>query len=118
MPGGFVDIGTWEVRVRVWELFWYGAGCDKKGSEKRKDGGETDNKEDAMGENKRDRTGKGFVATDSSKKEYKGPQPKCAKCNYHHQETTPCRTCFNCNQSSHVARDFRAIAKRAVTPVT
>nr|GEU76557.1 hypothetical protein [Tanacetum cinerariifolium] len=53
-------------------------GCNKKGSEKRKDGDETNKQEDAMGENKSDRTGKGFVATDSSKKEYKGSKGRAS----------------------------------------
>ncbi|GJT89330.1 reverse transcriptase domain-containing protein [Tanacetum coccineum] len=73
-------------------------GLLNKGSEKRKDGGETSKQEDVKGKNKRARTEKGFMATDSDKKEYKDPHPKCAKCNYHHQETTSCGTCFNCNQ--------------------
>ncbi|GJU94254.1 putative reverse transcriptase domain-containing protein [Tanacetum coccineum] len=87
-------------------------GLLKKSSEKRKESGETGRQEDARSNNKRARTGKGFVATDSGKKGYKGPHPKCAKCDYHHQETTPCRTCFNCNQLGHVAKDYRAVAKR------
>ncbi|GJS91078.1 reverse transcriptase domain-containing protein [Tanacetum coccineum] len=88
----------------------------KRSSEKRKEIGKTGKQEDARSNNKRARTGKGFVATDSGKKEYKGLHPKCTKCSYHHQETTRCRTCFNCNQSGHIAKDCRTIAKW-VTPV-
>ncbi|GJW16023.1 putative reverse transcriptase domain-containing protein [Tanacetum coccineum] len=91
-------------------------GLLKKSSEKRKESGETSKQEDVRSNNKRDRTRKGFIATDSSKKEYKGLHPKCAKYSYHHQETTPSRTCFNCNQPSPVAMDYWAIAKR-VMPV-
>ncbi|GJU11869.1 putative reverse transcriptase domain-containing protein [Tanacetum coccineum] len=46
-------------------------GLLKKGNEKRKDGGETTKQEDARVNKKRARTGKGFVAADSSKKEYR-----------------------------------------------
>ncbi|GJY01989.1 RNA-directed DNA polymerase, eukaryota [Tanacetum coccineum] len=79
-------------------------GLLKKSSEKRKESGETGRQENARSNNKRARTGKGFVAIDSGKKEFKGPHPKCDKCDYHHQETTPCRTCFNYNQPGHVAK--------------
>ncbi|GKE93196.1 putative reverse transcriptase domain-containing protein, partial [Tanacetum coccineum] len=42
-------------------------------SEKRKESGETGKQDDARSNNKRVRTGKGFVATYSGKKEYKDP---------------------------------------------
>ncbi|GJT27072.1 reverse transcriptase domain-containing protein [Tanacetum coccineum] len=90
--------------------------CRMRSSEKRKEIGETGKKEDTRSTNTRARTGKGFVATDSGKKEYKGLHPKCTKCSYHHQETTHCCTCFNCNQSGHIEKDCRTIAKW-VTPV-
>ncbi|GKD72920.1 hypothetical protein Tco_1331202, partial [Tanacetum coccineum] len=88
-------------------------GLLKRSSDKRKESGETGKQEDARSNNKRARTGKGFMATDSGKKEYKGPYPKCTKCNYHHQKTTLYRACFNCNHPGHVAKDYRAVAKRS-----
>ncbi|GKA32518.1 hypothetical protein Tco_0718885 [Tanacetum coccineum] len=88
----------------------------KRSSEKRKESCETGKQENARSDNKRARTGKSFVATNSGKKEYKGPHPKCGKCNYHHQETTLCHTCFNYNQPGHIAKDCRAVAKQ-VTPI-
>nr|GEX14862.1 putative reverse transcriptase domain-containing protein [Tanacetum cinerariifolium] len=81
----------------------------------RKERGETGKQEDAMSNNKGAKTRKGFVVTDSGKKEYKGPHPNCTKCNNHHQKTTLCRACFNCNQPGHVAKDCQEVAKR-VTP--
>ncbi|GJY04410.1 reverse transcriptase domain-containing protein [Tanacetum coccineum] len=47
----------------------------KRSSEKRKESGETDKQEIDMSNDKRARTRKGFVATDSGKKEYKGLHP-------------------------------------------
>ncbi|GKC71443.1 reverse transcriptase domain-containing protein [Tanacetum coccineum] len=90
-------------------------GLLKRRSEKRKESGETGKQDDARSNNKRARTGKGFVATDSGKKEYKGLHPKCTKCGYYHHETTPCRTCFNCNQPGHIAKDCQTIAKRVMS---
>nr|GFD31527.1 reverse transcriptase domain-containing protein [Tanacetum cinerariifolium] len=46
-------------------------GLLKRSSEKRKENGETSKQEDARSNNKRARIGKGFVAADSGKKEYK-----------------------------------------------
>nr|GEV13669.1 ent-kaur-16-ene synthase, chloroplastic-like [Tanacetum cinerariifolium] len=86
-------------------------GLLKSSSEKRKESDKT-----ARSNNKRARTRKGFMATDSGKNKYKGLHPKFAKCSYHHQEITPYRTCFNYNQPGHVLQDCRALAKR-VTPV-
>nr|GEW12801.1 reverse transcriptase domain-containing protein [Tanacetum cinerariifolium] len=87
----------------------------KSSYEKRKESHETGKQEDARSNKKRARTGKGFLATDYGKKEYKGLYPKCAKCSYHHQETTPCCTCFNCNQPGHVAKDCQVVAKRVTS---
>ncbi|GKB08553.1 hypothetical protein Tco_0836865, partial [Tanacetum coccineum] len=46
-------------------------GLLKRSSEKRKESGETSKQEDVRSNNKRARTGKGFIATNSGKKEYK-----------------------------------------------
>ncbi|GKA04641.1 reverse transcriptase domain-containing protein, partial [Tanacetum coccineum] len=46
---------------------------------------------------------------------YKGNLPKCAKCDGHHQEYVPCRTCFKCNRTDHFARDCRGVAIRAAS---
>ncbi|GJS68762.1 reverse transcriptase domain-containing protein [Tanacetum coccineum] len=91
-------------------------GLLKRSSGKRKESGETGKQEDARSNNKRAMNEKRYVAAGTGKGEYKGLHPKCAKCSYHHQETTPFHTCFNCNQSGHVAKDCQVVAKR-VTPV-
>ncbi|GKB38284.1 reverse transcriptase domain-containing protein [Tanacetum coccineum] len=87
-------------------------GLLKGSSEKWKESGETGKQEYARSNNKRAMTEKRYVAAGTGKGEYKGLHPKCAKCSYHHQETTPFYTCFNCNQPGHVAKDCRAVAKR------
>nr|GEU61918.1 reverse transcriptase domain-containing protein [Tanacetum cinerariifolium] len=53
-------------------------GLLKRSSKRKKESGETSKQEDARSNNKRAKTGKRFVATDSGKKEYKGLYPKCA----------------------------------------
>ncbi|GKA60948.1 reverse transcriptase domain-containing protein [Tanacetum coccineum] len=83
-------------------------GLLKRSSEKRKECGKTGKQEDARGNNKRARTGKGFVATDSGKKEYKGPHPKCAKLakqvtlvNAINIANKP-RACYKCGSPDHL----------------
>nr|GEX14211.1 putative reverse transcriptase domain-containing protein [Tanacetum cinerariifolium] len=42
--------------------------------------------------------------------------PKCATCNSYRAPVGPCRTCFNCNHPSHLAKDCRGML-RNVNPV-
>ncbi|KAJ9557596.1 hypothetical protein OSB04_012210 [Centaurea solstitialis] len=50
------------------------------------------------------------------RKEYTGPAPKCARCNYHHYPSTPCRSYTTCNRLGHYAKDCR-VGAGLVTPV-
>ncbi|GJV45832.1 putative reverse transcriptase domain-containing protein [Tanacetum coccineum] len=49
-------------------------------------------------------------------RENKGTWPKCTTCNCYHTPGGPCRTCFNCNRPSHLAKDYRGVP-RNVNPV-
>nr|GEY50912.1 hypothetical protein [Tanacetum cinerariifolium] len=56
--------------------------------------------------NKRQNTGRVYIATSGEKKQYEGSKSLCAKCNYHHDG--PCAPkCHNCNKVGHFARDCR-----------
>ncbi|GJZ04516.1 putative reverse transcriptase domain-containing protein [Tanacetum coccineum] len=50
------------------------------------------------------------------RRENTGTWPKCTTCNSYHAPGGPCRTCFNCNRSGHLARDCRGVP-RNVNPI-
>ncbi|GJV86721.1 putative reverse transcriptase domain-containing protein [Tanacetum coccineum] len=57
--------------------------------------------------NKRQNTGRAYIAWPSEKREYGGSLPKCSKCNYHHNG--PCAPkCHKCNKVGHLAWDCRS----------
>ncbi|GKE45591.1 putative reverse transcriptase domain-containing protein, partial [Tanacetum coccineum] len=57
--------------------------------------------------NKRQNTGKAYIAWPSEKREYGGSLPKCSKCNYHHNgQCAP--KCHKCNKVGHLAWDCRS----------
>ncbi|GJZ98206.1 putative reverse transcriptase domain-containing protein [Tanacetum coccineum] len=59
-------------------------------------------------DNKRTRTGNVFATTvNPVGRENTGTWPKCTTCNSNHAPGGPCRTCFNCNRSGHLAKDCR-----------
>nr|GEY28903.1 hypothetical protein [Tanacetum cinerariifolium] len=67
--------------------------------------------------NKRTRTGNVFAITVSPiGRENIGTWPKCATCNSYYEPGGPCRTCFNCNRPSHLAKDCRSVP-RNVNPI-
>nr|GEW47189.1 retrotransposable element Tf2 [Tanacetum cinerariifolium] len=83
---------------------------------KRKCGG---NRKDnnSRDDNKRTRTGNAFATTANPiGRENAGAWPKCATCNSYHAPRGPCRICFNCNCSGHLAKDCRGVASN-VNPV-
>nr|GFB35089.1 hypothetical protein [Tanacetum cinerariifolium] len=60
--------------------------------------------------NKRQNTGRAYIARHGEKKHYGGSNPLCSKCNYHHNG--PCAPkCHQCNRFGHLARDYRSSIK-------
>nr|GEW72725.1 putative reverse transcriptase domain-containing protein [Tanacetum cinerariifolium] len=67
-------------------------------------------------DNKRTRTGNAFATTTNHvERENAGAWPKCATCNSYHAPIGPCRTCFNCNRTSHLAKDCRGVPRNVNT---
>ncbi|GJS31758.1 putative reverse transcriptase domain-containing protein [Tanacetum coccineum] len=58
--------------------------------------------------NKKEKTGTGFVATTPARNEAGNSNPKCNKCFTHHPINGFCRLCFNCQKRGHFVRDCRA----------
>ncbi|GJS27624.1 putative reverse transcriptase domain-containing protein [Tanacetum coccineum] len=63
-----------------------------KSSEKRKEVEETSKQVGSWEDNKKEKVGKGYVATAPPRNENVGSYPKCAKCSTYHPESRPCRS--------------------------
>ncbi|GJW68154.1 putative reverse transcriptase domain-containing protein [Tanacetum coccineum] len=85
--------------------------------EKRGNVGEPSKDRNGRDDNKGTRTGNAFATTiNPVGRENTGTWPKCTTCNSYHVPGGPCRTCFNCNRPSHLAKDYRGVP-RNVNPV-
>ncbi|GJU43347.1 putative reverse transcriptase domain-containing protein [Tanacetum coccineum] len=85
--------------------------------EKRGTMGEPSKDKNGRDDNKRIRSGNAFATTTNPvKRENTSDWLKCTTCNFFHAPRVPCRTCFNCNRSGHLARDFRVVP-RSVNPI-
>nr|GEU41521.1 hypothetical protein [Tanacetum cinerariifolium] len=85
--------------------------------EKRENVGEPSKDKDGRGDNKRTGTGNAFSTTvNPVGRENTSTWPKCTTCNSYHAPGGPCRICYNCNRSGHLARDYRGVP-RNVNPV-
>ncbi|GKA66487.1 putative reverse transcriptase domain-containing protein [Tanacetum coccineum] len=67
-------------------------------------------------DNKKEKTGIGFVATTPARNEAGNSFPKCNKCFTHHPVNGFCRLCFNYQKPGHFVRVYRAPV-RQVAPV-
>nr|GEY73699.1 hypothetical protein [Tanacetum cinerariifolium] len=85
--------------------------------EKRGNVGEPSKDKNGRDDNKRTKTGNVFATTVSPVgRENTGNWPKCTTCNSYHAPRGPCRTCFNCNCPSLLAKNCRSVP-RNVNPV-
>ncbi|GKA18191.1 putative reverse transcriptase domain-containing protein [Tanacetum coccineum] len=85
--------------------------------EKRGNMGEPNKDKNGRDDNKRTRTGNAFASTANPVgRDNTGTWPKCTTCNSYHAPEGPCRTCFNCNRPSHLAKDCRGVS-RNMNPV-
>ncbi|GKF29281.1 putative reverse transcriptase domain-containing protein, partial [Tanacetum coccineum] len=79
---------------------------------KRGNVGEPSKDRSGRDDNKRTRTINAFATTvNPIGRENTGTWPKCTTCNSYHAPGGPCRTCFNCNCPSHLARDCRGVSR-------
>nr|GEW92166.1 putative reverse transcriptase domain-containing protein [Tanacetum cinerariifolium] len=56
--------------------------------------------------NKRQNTGRAYVAGNGDRRAYEGPRPRCTKCNYHHDGPYAPK-CHKCNRFGHLSRDCK-----------
>ncbi|GJU75572.1 putative reverse transcriptase domain-containing protein [Tanacetum coccineum] len=87
-----------------------------KGNDKRKEMEEPSNQGSTWKDNKKSKTGSGFVATVPPRNDNVNTYPKYAKCYTFHPENAPCRLCYNCQKRGHFERQCWAPI-RQVTPV-
>nr|GEX02720.1 hypothetical protein [Tanacetum cinerariifolium] len=87
-----------------------------KGNDNRKGIEESSKQGSTWKDNKKSKTGLGFVVTVPPRNDNVNTYPKCIKCYTFHPENTPCKMCYNCQKPSHFARQCWA-SIRKVAPV-
>ncbi|GKC32854.1 putative reverse transcriptase domain-containing protein [Tanacetum coccineum] len=79
-----------------------------KGNDKRKEMEESNKQGSTWKDNKKSKTGSGFVATVPPKNDNVSTYPKCAKCYTFHSENAPLqnqRACYKCRSIDHLRYD-------------
>nr|GEU59703.1 hypothetical protein [Tanacetum cinerariifolium] len=87
-----------------------------KGNDKRKEIEESSKQGSTWKDNKKDKTGSGFVATIPPKNKNVNTYPKYAKCYTFHPENARCKLCYNCQKLGHFVRQCWAPI-RQVMPI-
>ncbi|GJZ82808.1 putative reverse transcriptase domain-containing protein [Tanacetum coccineum] len=75
-----------------------------KGNDKRKEIEESRKQGSTWKDNKKSRTGQGFVATVPPRNDNVSTYPRCAKCYTFHPKNASCELCYNCQKPGHLAR--------------
>nr|GEW39122.1 putative reverse transcriptase domain-containing protein [Tanacetum cinerariifolium] len=85
-----------------------------KGNDKRKEMKESSKQGTTCKDNKKSKTGSGFMATVPPKNNNVNTYPKFVKCYTFHPENAPCNLCYNCQKPSHYARQYWAPVRKVV----
>ncbi|GKD02264.1 putative reverse transcriptase domain-containing protein, partial [Tanacetum coccineum] len=75
-----------------------------KGNDKMKEMEESSKQNSTWKDNKKSKTGSGFMATVPPRNDNVNTYPKCAKCYTFNPENAPCRLCYKCQKWGHFAR--------------
>ncbi|GJS06266.1 putative reverse transcriptase domain-containing protein [Tanacetum coccineum] len=76
-----------------------------KGNDKRKEMEELSKQWSTWKDNKKSKTGSGFMATVPPKNDNVSAYPKCARCYTFHPENASCKLCYNCQKLDHFCND-------------
>ncbi|GKF96759.1 putative reverse transcriptase domain-containing protein, partial [Tanacetum coccineum] len=74
------------------------------GNDKRKEVEESSKQGSTWKDNKKSKTGSGFVATVPPRNKNASTYPRCARCYTFHPENASCKLCYNCQKLGHLAK--------------
>ncbi|GJS88042.1 putative reverse transcriptase domain-containing protein [Tanacetum coccineum] len=79
-----------------------------KGNDKRKEIKESSKQGSTWKDNKKPKTGQGFMATVPPRNDNVSTYSKCVRCYTYHPGNEPCKLCFNCQRPGHFTRNCQA----------
>nr|GFB57048.1 reverse transcriptase domain-containing protein [Tanacetum cinerariifolium] len=83
-----------------------------KGNDKRKEMEESSKQGSTWNDNKKSKTGLGFMVKVPPRYNNENTYPMCAKCYAFHPENAPCNLCYNCQKPGYFARQCWAPIKQ------